>query len=298
MADSTINGLTALTGANVDNTADQFAIWDNSDSTTKKITRTELLTGIPAGTAAAPAISFTGDATTGIYAGASSRISFATAGTLRAYMSPNGIFNAATGTAAAPCFSFAGDTNTGLLAPAADTFAITTGGSERLRIDSSGQVGIGTASPSSFGGTATIVGASTSGILNIWSNDAGGGANVGGSIQLGGNDGATSTRGYTAIRGYKENATSGDYASYLAFATRANGGSLTERMRITSAGNVLVNTAAVATTATDGFLYVPTCAGTPTGTPTTYTGRSPIVIDSTNNKLYFYSGGAWRDAGP
>jgi hypothetical protein len=72
----------------------------------------------------------------------------------------------------------------------------------------------------------------------------------------------------------------------------------TVRARIDSSGNVVINTAAIATTATDGFLYVPTCAGTPTGTPTTYTGRAPIVVNTTNNKLYFYSGGAWRDAGP
>jgi hypothetical protein len=25
---------------------------------------------------------------------------------------------------------------------------------------------------------------------------------------------------------------------------------------------------------------------------------APIVVNTTNNKLYFYSGGAWRDAGP
>lgn len=71
-----------------------------------------------------------------------------------------------------------------------------------------------------------------------------------------------------------------------------------ERVRLDTSGNFIVNTAAIATTATNGFLYVPSCAGTPTGTPTAYTGRVPIVVDSTNNKLYFYSGGAWRDAGP
>lgn len=63
-------------------------------------------------------------------------------------------------------------------------------------------------------------------------------------------------------------------------------------------GNAIVNTGAIATNATNGFLYVAGCAGTPTGTPTAYTGRVPIVVDTTNNKLYFYSGGAWRDAGP
>jgi hypothetical protein len=48
--------------------------------------------------------------------------------------------------------------------------------------------------------------------------------------------------------------------------------------------------AALATTATDGFLYVPTCAGAPTGTPTAETGMAPIVYDSTNNRLYIYDG--------
>ena len=71
-----------------------------------------------------------------------------------------------------------------------------------------------------------------------------------------------------------------------------------ERARIPATGGMVVGTAALATNATDGFLYVPTCAGTPTGTPTTQTGTAPIVINTTNNKLYFYSGGAWRDAGP
>lgn len=51
--------------------------------------------------------------------------------------------------------------------------------------------------------------------------------------------------------------------------------------------------AALATTATDGFLHIPNCAGAPTGVPTAITGKSPIVIDTTNNKMYIYSGGAW-----
>jgi len=49
----------------------------------------------------------------------------------------------------------------------------------------------------------------------------------------------------------------------------------------------------LATSATTGFLYVPACAGTPTGTPTAVTGKIPVVADSTNNKLYIYSGGSW-----
>jgi hypothetical protein len=63
-------------------------------------------------------------------------------------------------------------------------------------------------------------------------------------------------------------------------------------------GTTVVGSTALATTATDGFFYVPTCAGVPTGTPTTYGSTAPIVIDTTNNRLYFYSSGSWRNAGP
>jgi hypothetical protein len=73
----------------------------------------------------------------------------------------------------------------------------------------------------------------------------------------------------------------------------------TERFRITAVGNVVAGgSVALATTATNGFLYVPTCAGVPTGVPTAVSGMAPIVVDTTNNRWYFYSGGAWRNAGP
>ena len=49
-----------------------------------------------------------------------------------------------------------------------------------------------------------------------------------------------------------------------------------------------------ATTATDGFLYIPTCNGTPTGVPTGQAGNVALIYDNTNQVLYIYSGGAWN----
>ena len=76
------------------------------------------------------------------------------------------------------------------------------------------------------------------------------------------------------------------------------GGNAKDYLNIDGNGNVTAGDNNLTTTSTNGFLYVPTCAGVPTGTPTAKTGYAPIVINTTNNKLYFYSGGAWRDAGP
>jgi len=71
--------------------------------------------------------------------------------------------------------------------------------------------------------------------------------------------------------------------------TTAN--TMVDRLTLDRAGNVAVGNAALATTATDGFLYIPTCAGVPTGVPTTFTGRVAMVFDTTNNRIYIYDAG-------
>lgn len=63
-------------------------------------------------------------------------------------------------------------------------------------------------------------------------------------------------------------------------------------MEVTQEGSVISGEqAAFPVGSTDGYLYIPTMTGVPTGVPTAKTGKTAIVYDSANNKIMVYDGG-------
>jgi hypothetical protein len=138
----------------------------------------------------------------------------------------------ADGSASTPSITNDGDTNTGIFFPAADTIAFSEGGAEAMRIDSSGNVGIGNtpagkldvgSTSASF--TDSIIRSSTTGISELRFADT------------------TINAGFV---GYEHT------TNFLKFGTDA-----TERMRIDSSGNLLVGT-----TSTTGKITVQTSGNT------------------------------------
>jgi hypothetical protein len=122
------------------------------------------------------------------------------------------------GTAAAPSITATGDTNTGIFFPAADTIAFSEGGVEAMRIDSSGNVGIGTSSPSTFPAKFAVSGSVASGGQNY---SAGFSDAVNSTFRIGHQSGLANLITDAALGFYT---------------------SSTERMRISSGGLLQINT--------------------------------------------------------
>jgi hypothetical protein len=112
-----------------------------------------------------------------------------------------------------------------------------------MRIDSSGNVGIGTSSPGSKLDvrSANIADGTNGGIVNVYSTTAQA-VNVGGKLDLGGLYDGSNSLSFASIAGRKENSTSGDWSGYMQFSTRRFGADFVERMRIDSSGNVGIGT--------------------------------------------------------
>jgi len=146
---------------------------------------------------------------------------------------------------------------------------------ERLRIDSTGRLGLGISAPTSK--LHQDSGTATASYHQFTANATTGQTVTDGTligIDASGN----------AIFNNQE-------AAYINFLS-----SNTQRARITALGSLVVgnNSSALATTATDGFLYVSSSSGAPTGVPTTQTGSVPVHVDATNNAMYMYTNSAWR----
>jgi hypothetical protein len=145
-----------------------------------------------------------------------------------------GVTTVQAGTVSAPAITTTGDTNTGIYFPAADTIAFTEGGVEAMRIDSSGNVGIGI-TPSTW----TILPAleiknKGNALFSNGTNDLWMTSNL--VYNSGWIYGSTNT-----ATGYEQTA-----GAHIWFnspsGTAGTTATLTERMRIDSSGNVSVGT--------------------------------------------------------
>jgi len=164
-------------------------------------------------------------------------------------LSATGVTTVQAGTVSLPAITTTGDTNTGIFFPAADTIAFAEGGTESMRIDSSGNVGIGITAPA-----AKIDVYREARVSFADSNQY--------RMRL------TNTDGNGRIL------VDGD-ASALIFGTSAAGtnATATERMRIDSSGNLLVGR-----TSTGNTVY---------GTSINSTGQLFLVVKTGNNQGIF-----------
>jgi hypothetical protein len=153
--------------------------------------------------------------------------------TIATTLAVTGVTTFAAGTAALPAITTTGDTNTGIFFPAADTIAFAEGGAEAMRIDSSGNLGLGV-TPSAWGASwksmsVNTVGAlaSTTGVTrlyhNAYNNDLNNIYRTTAAASMYSQDGAHSW--FTAASG-----------------TAGNAISFTQAMTLDSSGNLLVGT--------------------------------------------------------
>jgi hypothetical protein len=163
-------------------------------------------------------------------------MTFGAGGSERLRITTDGQIAASTsGTAASPVITRSDDLNTGIFFPAADTIAFTEGGAEAMRIDSSGNVGIGTTSPS--GVLHLSANTATTTLPSIVLQDTGTTATRLGSITN--NNGDLVIAATASLTDLRSSITLFDDRN-ITFSTTA-----TERMRIDSSGNVLVGATSV-----------------------------------------------------
>jgi len=91
----------------------------------------------------------------------------------------------------------------------------------------------------------------------------------------------------------------GNVPGRIALQTSSATTQIVEAIRIDSAQNVAIGTGAgaIPTNSINGFFYINTMAGNPSGTPSppnALTGLVPMIYDTTNNRLWVRNAGTWR----
>jgi hypothetical protein len=178
------------------------------------------------------------------------------------------------GTAASPGLAFSNYAGTGVYSYGANAIGISINGVYAAQFDANGNLLIGTADDGVSGANKITVASAGDAGITIRS----GAANFG---NLYFSDATTGTGEYDGYVRYDQNARA------MTLGTAA-----VSRLTISSTGNIYPS-GATSTTMTDGFFYIPSAAGAPTGAPTAVSGYLPIYYDATNNYLYVYNG-AWK----
>jgi len=178
-------------------------------------------------------------------------------------------------------------TNTSFSSPlltSASTLTITAGANMVIQTTGANGIAMKTPNGSTVGSIAITAGTASAGTGGPVSLTAGNGSTTGGNATLQAGNGAAGVGGSVTIAGGSGgNAIGGDITITPG---AGSGGS--------QAGALTLGVGSPATAAFGGFPYMPAMAGAPSGAPTAKSGFVPFVYDTTNNKLWIYTGSAWK----
>jgi hypothetical protein len=212
-----------------------------------------------------------------------------------ALLTVNTIASFGDGAVTTPSIAHKGDLNTGFWFPAADVIAASTAGSERVRIDSSGNVGIGTGSTiRSILNTnvGTVTGPAVTAGLTLSANYSGVTAVNSIDWNYSGQTASPVRLGAT----FNSDGNGMEMVFYTSTAFNATG---SERMRLDKDGRLAIGTSTPATSArleiagTTGALLVPRLTTAQRDALTAVNGM--IIYNTTTNTMQGRINGAWAD---